>query len=893
MNSVKQNTIILFKKSYRALISLLIAFLLLLSLCPINAFAAENASENNQLSLSTQETKNGFLPKIDAKLFEALFKDFGLWDKETSAVIQWGTNAFVSTVLGLTLYPTSDKPSKELELLQEISKKQDDIMNGISNLYNFNKLSEINKRLEEFKKANGIYFVDTGCGALAKIDKDYESYLTGKQPLTEEIKKEIEAARKDTVLRNAGISDYASAATDLDKATYGLGKLITEDYLIGQQNFSLFALKQMQMRHITFWEHQAWDEIDAFNTNVISTYMSLALFNIASLKARIEWCEANGISTYLHKEVLKQIKNSMCKAISLYNKYQLPKDTSYRHFWNGTQDLYFDQTSISYTIPKESYCGVKAWEDHRFGFDRTDGYQGDTNKNSIKENFWSSVKPKGAITTDIVNKMLQSATETSEQKAKPNLKDILELGRFNNLPNFEKSDKTPVLLFDAEDKDNAFSIKKTTLRTSNTENKDNVACWIERMPQLKGTKLNQNTLIKKDGAHDINTYSYQSRTDWIEGFGNKYYYRVQDKRNANEEYFSLLVREKVNVNTNVKNDYSEDGSIKSCGYITPSENLVLNKGVKVKSFGNTLKFYDAQNPSLQIGQQVAQAYSNYSFSKWSTNDKSLATYDGGIEGIINSNTTITAEFEKGVQVNINSTNDGLLLSANEVESKSFGFPLKDIKNLSEIWYRIESNNVLHIDFINKDGHDENRCYAPKDDCICGSVFDNWDIQCPLLDDGLYDDWNRLNMDELNKIGMLNIVASFKEEGIGVVVDVATNDEYKGRLYGSTLLPSYTFWLDTKDGIVEVISTGCLQDDHSSTLTISWTNCNNQRKEISLGAVQLNDGKFSNWKDLSSDTTLNPGPFEKHIYKIDRDNAWCYGNNKDNNVASISYIANFV
>ena len=185
------------------------------------------------------------------------------------------------------------------------------------------------------------------------------------------------------------------------------------------------------MRNKTFWEHQAWDEIDAFNTNVLSTYMSLALFDIASLRARIQWCDKNSKSTLLHKKNLNKINKSMCVAIDLYNKYQLPKDNSYKHFWNGTQDLYFDQTSISYTIPKESYCGVKPWEDQRAGFDRTDGYKGDTNKNSIKESFWSAVKPKGAITTEIVNKMLLSAAET-KASTNPSLKEILELGGFNN-----------------------------------------------------------------------------------------------------------------------------------------------------------------------------------------------------------------------------------------------------------------------------------------------------------------------------------------------------------------------------------------------------------------------------------------------------------------------------
>ena len=63
------------------------------------------------------------------------------------------------------------------------------------------------------------------------------------------------------------------------------------------------------------------------------------------------------------------------------------------------------------------------------------------------------------------------------------------------------------------------------------------------MPQLKGTMVNQSSTIKKGEAYAVNTYSYQSRTDWVEGYGNKYYYRVQDKRNTNEIYFSLLVRE--------------------------------------------------------------------------------------------------------------------------------------------------------------------------------------------------------------------------------------------------------------------------------------------------------------------------------------------------------------
>lgn len=560
MNYVKENTIGLLKHliSFKALISLFVAFMLVFSLCPVTAFSEENTKEHNQENTNKLKSGNSYSPKVDNKHFEALFNDFTSWNKDASADVQWGTNAFIPSVLGLDLYPALDKPSEEMSLLKEISQKQNDIINDINNLNNSLQITEINERLNEFKSARGVYFLESGCGDLAQIDKDYVTYLTGQQTLTEEIKKEIEDARKDTVLAKAGISDYTSASTDLDTATLDLGRLLTEDYLIGQETYSLFALKQKQMRNKTFWEHQAWDEIDAFNTNVLSTYMSLALFDIASLKARIQWCDKNGISTVLHKEVLSKIKKSMSVAIDLYNKYQLPKDDSYKHFWNGTQDLYFDQTSISYTIPKESYCGVKPWEDQRAGFDRTDGYKGDTNKNSIKENFWSAVKPKGTITTEIVNKMLQSAAET-KASINPSLKEILELGGFNNLPNFDDASKTPVLLFDSEDKDNPFSIQKSTLRIDSNESTDNAVCWIARMPQPKGTMVNQNSAIQKGEAYAVNTYSYQSRTDWVEGYGNKYYYRVQDKRNTNEEYFSLLVlRSEIPDEATVENDIKTD-----------------------------------------------------------------------------------------------------------------------------------------------------------------------------------------------------------------------------------------------------------------------------------------------------------------------------------------------
>lgn len=767
------------KSIWKMFITTLLACTLFLGMCPIKAFADENNVDKHSNVSSYDPT---WEPKVDKALVEKVLGDFGLW-KGLPGVMQWAISGFVNDVIVPGLYPKTSGPSPEMLMLQNISIKQDKMLDELQGISQQLTETEYNQILNQFNQAEGPKYLAIGSQTLNRIDEQYKDYFDGIKPMTEDIENQIIRERKNAVLDSLGIDQwsYKSALTNFDIATSNYAKLITTNYYTHGNCCPLFGIKQNQMRQNTLWEHEAWNTLEDFNSSIVSVFEGLAMLETLSLNARIEWCKDNS-EPFIPLEVrLSQLKQEMNAVADTYAKYNLARNTSYKHFWHNSADLYFESSAKNYTMPTETHIGKLSWDS---AFNKTDGYKGNIDKNSIKEEFWTPIRPNGAITTNIVNEMLASTGHSVS------LKDILAKGGFDNIPNLNNEENPAIMLLDTNDAQNPFSVTRA-----------NSTSWQSWMPQPKGVKADQTTALNK--AYAVNSYKYMAKQEWNDMYWD-YYYKVEDKRNKNEVYYSLIPKNVVQVNTSVNGGSNN-------GYIKTNENITLSKGFKVESCGNRLDFFNETGKVFT--QQIASANMGKTFVKWTCNNPELIANNGTIQGIINENTNFTAEYEDGLQANILALNNGFVQESGKiVSSQEIAY---NMTNVSDIQYKIEGK-TLNLKWNNASGQYFEKCVAPvcKKSSFVGWAITNQDV----INDS---QWHNLDMNVINNDKSLQIVANF-DDVKGILVHAKfnlNNSELGGFCVGDCIVESEGFDAYTKDGVVncELSLNGC----NDQVLKLSW------------------------------------------------------------------------
>ena len=427
-----------------------------------------------------------------------------------SGIAEWGAKKLIDT-----LFPQPKGVSNEdlADMLTQVMEMQSQVLAGLKSLEGIVNATQYQQILNDFNLQNGHaqYYTKLVSPELKKLDDQYNK----DRELTEEEEKKLSADRISLLTKTIGISEsqIESAAEPIDLGTSDLYNMITVNYNIqvGNQQIStdLLGVYYELMRQKYDWEHLAYEEIAAFNDNVVSNYLSVATIDIASLEARATLCEEKGYTSsagHLRSRV-ESVKKEILEVKKIYDKHTLTEQNVYRHFWKPDHELTIYTKAARREIPDEN-CGNASKN-----FSNAKGF--DYENRSLKTSFWmplfkAPVMDVNYVTglsfplidTESVNHLLEG---TNHQKT---LQQILKEGGFEGI-----ADADTLLLPYTDDMNKGLYLESHSGGTSGYTR----YYW---EPRLSGISLSQKASVGNGKAKTLDTYEYYKQersiygTDW-------------------------------------------------------------------------------------------------------------------------------------------------------------------------------------------------------------------------------------------------------------------------------------------------------------------------------------------------------------------------------------------
>lgn len=494
---------------------------------------------NKQIRTINQNAKLG---EVKSSVIASLIKGFA--GATGTAIVKWGTDKLLNSLFG-----EDNQYDYMTDMLEVMAGKQQDIIDKMNECSDLIKTTAYQEIVRDYQKTSvGTKWLVTQCtGTLKYIDEQYaDKFVDGKLPEADE--EQIKIDRLTALTDGIGISNYASATESIDTRVGELYNMFTTIYDVPvgsntsvQRNF--FQVYREKMRLTTHWEHLAYDSMESFNNYMISNFLSAAMLEDASLKARYELCKQQGKSTQSVEVRLKNLYDEVAEVAALYNKNKVSRDTSYRHFWVPDHEVYLLPDAKKQGIPQE------LTGDAGSNFKNAKGISYDGSKATLNATFWdelwSPITSKSWSTTYVYPKMAGTAEITNLLDGcnhQMTLEQILKEGGISNIP------ANGVLVLDSKDSKNKFVIDK---QSSYME--------YHYLVHPKGVKNSQKIL---DSVYSIPTYEYVDM--YVDGSSPKFTYTVKDVRNKNEAYYTLGVKCDHNWEVHWKG-LNELGNCTKCG----------------------------------------------------------------------------------------------------------------------------------------------------------------------------------------------------------------------------------------------------------------------------------------------------------------------------------------
>lgn len=850
-------------------ICIVLSCILVCSMCSIQAFAS-NAEKAKAASPDTEINQNNnqesslkklypYEPKINNWFIDELFNDFGIWGGCPASVRWWTRNFLADALTGKFDPDATPEVSPEMKIIEEIREKQYAILDEVKNLSESLKTQEYKKILEEFELSKGFLYLNQGAESLKVINDWYKDYYDGTKEMTDEIKNEIKNEKRSALVKGLGISDIGNPTSDFDKAVEKMGSLILTNYKISDgQTGPLFYIKQLDMRQQTTWEHEAWESLENYYSCTSATFLSLAMLEVASLNARIEMVhekEENDtdLSTISGLEsTLENIKIMVDKVRESYAQYNFNKDANYRHFWANGQDIYFQANIQKYTIPQEKFLKGQAERTCQgYDFDSCSLFKGSYcgEGTDIRDGQWNSFQPgkngEQAITTSDLNAILK---KSNYEKS---LSSILRSGKFEGFEGDYSLDsanqKKPTLILNYKDDTNKFF-------TNYAHSEDGGEATWEWKPSARGVGLDQKKAIGVAPA--VESYLYKSFSLSLP-IGGRTEISVKDIHNDKQVYYSLIEipkSELVNIQTKPRNGAAE-------GYIAPDSHMLLKKGSTVKSLGNKLVFFD--NAGKVVARQSAQAGSNRYFVGWKSSDPKMQK-GFNIDGTINSDTSFSAVYEKGLQANVSMHNDSFITDDEPIDFSYAGVPMV---GAIEIQYKVDGNN-FGLRFKTKDSEKyKESIFKPQ------SEYTKIDWMISGVNEVIKDsDWH--NIDSNGDGENLKILGNTKWLQKKVHFHFLTNDEGLGGFYAGPGdgIPEDNLDIDTLNGVIELNLSKSDAGWYNQNLNIQWIDAvTKERKSMNIRTKKNSPlAHLEKWVDEKNEVTLDVQNQKSHKYYLSAD-----------------------
>ena len=464
-------------------------------------------SDANRFELTGEPMVGAGLPVKPGDVIDLLFGSVIKFPG--SGIAKWGAKKLIDTIFPQPGVSTADLA----DMLMQMMEMQNQVLAGLKSLESIVNVTQYQQILNDFNLETGHaqYYTKLVCPQLMEID----SLIGEDEELTPDEEEQLAAARISLLTKTIGISEYqiASAAEPIDLGTSDLYNMITVGYNIqvGNKQIStdLLGVYYELMRQKYDWEHLAYEEIAAFNDNVVANYLSVATIDIASLEARATLCEEKGddISARALRSRVESIKQEILDVKEIYDEHTLTEQDLYRHFWKPDHEVTIYTQAARREIPAENCGNASKNFSNALGFD----YE----EKSLNTSFWLPMFSAPVIDqnyvlgmgsqllgTEQVNHLLEG---TNHQKT---LKQILDEGGFDGL-----GDGDTLLLPFNDQMNEGLYLDKTS---GGSGGYYRYWWW----PRLKGISLSQKASVGAGKAKTIDTYEYYKQdrssygTDW-------------------------------------------------------------------------------------------------------------------------------------------------------------------------------------------------------------------------------------------------------------------------------------------------------------------------------------------------------------------------------------------
>lgn len=446
---------------------------------------------------------------IVGTLFKEILKAAGI------ASVKWGTDRLLNCIFG-----SEDSSIDYLtDVVEVMAGKQDEIIDKINENAKLIEITEYQDIIRDFTKTvnDTSWYVKQCAGTLEYIDNEYSGYYVD-GVLPEEYQEKIRKDRLTALTSGIGITNYESSWETIDERVGELYTMVTTSYTVPVGNDlaakrDFYQVYREEKRLTTDWEHLAYDDMEEYNNYMTANYLSAAMIEAASLYARLELCEENGLNPVSIKSRIEELQDEIETVKGLYEKNRVSRDSTYRHYWVPDHEVYLMNAIVRQYVPQENVGEAKSDFTNTKGFaNRTlnmDFWKGMYGAYVVNSGHKSYSYKKMATTADIKNMLDGSDHQKSLSK-------ILAEGGFTGLT------ENSVLLFSKDDPDNKLSVDN-----------DSSATHDYYYVYAKGIDAGSK---KYSSAKKIPTYEY------IEDYNYFSWYTVYDKRSKTDEYFTLVTK---------------------------------------------------------------------------------------------------------------------------------------------------------------------------------------------------------------------------------------------------------------------------------------------------------------------------------------------------------------
>lgn len=457
--------------------------------------------------------------------------------KDPTGMAKWGVGKLIAGIFPKEEDTTIQDMKK---MLEESIQRLEKLQKSVNKLSDQISLSDIYNHLNDYS-----FYVNRCITPINPLITTLNSYDTeADDPLGDD--SQLAQNRRKVLTSSIGLNSGNMATineTAFDQNYYYFYSLITTKYKIdvsGQsKELDLFQMYREGMRYIYKWENQAWDDMDAYNVSVMSTFLSYATLRLESLDARKFELKASEQKAGQHDAEIDVINNETAElqkqvdtVRKLYEGSSVDRNAKYRYLWKPGFEAKFNTNLYVMNQVQENEEKVSKTnklheliqsqrEDDRLkkveklvyecpssgmGWPKSIGYPNESPEGTY--NIWydceGKYKSEDMLNTQDYNNLLAAY---DNQKS---IGEILQEGEFKIGNDTFRTNQTEVFMINKKDSDNP-----TKLNTYKYGHNRCISEYNYYQPTGYSIASSQKAKVAKGKAKQFYKYRYFHMIDWI------------------------------------------------------------------------------------------------------------------------------------------------------------------------------------------------------------------------------------------------------------------------------------------------------------------------------------------------------------------------------------------